>query len=254
LIDLQGFNRVTAPFDGIVTLRNIDTGALITNGTTLLFRVAQVNRLRTYISVPQPQAPGVKVGETAELTSPEFGARRFTGMVTRTAGALDPTTRTLLTEVQLSNAKGDLRPGMFMNVRLENTRPNPPLLVPGDALIVNEKGAQVGVLTDAREGQDRKLEGSIQLRRVSPGRDYGAATEIIAGLEPGDLVVVNPNDNVRDGAKVRATETKAILDVQSGGPQQQKQNANSEHLQPKPGGEQAPNNPSKADRKRGPGF
>lgn len=254
LIELQGFNRVTAPFNGIVTLRNIDEGALITNGSTLLFRVGQVDRLRTYINVPQPNAPGVQVGQTAQLTSAEFGTRAFSGMVTRTAGALDPNTRTLLTEVQVANHTGELRPGMFVDVRLVNRRSNPPILIPGDALIVDEHGARVGVLQDVRQGSDQAVDGTIHLQQVSVGRDYGAATEILNGLEPGDMVVVSPNDNVREGAKVRGTQTKANLDVQNGSPQQQKQSANTEKLQPEPGGETLPRQPSKTNKKRGPGF
>jgi RND family efflux transporter MFP subunit len=270
LIELQGFNRVTAPFDGVVTLRNIDTGALISNGSTLLFRVAQIDILRTYINVPQPNAPGVRVGETAQLASAEF-PRPFTGHVTRTAGALDPTTRTLLTEVQVSNSSGELRPGMFMDVRLLDTRPNPPILIPGDALIVDASGARVAVLRDTRqappqpEPEDKKsgqqqrkqqpeIEGTIRLQQVSIGRDYGAATEILSGLNTGDMVVVNPNDDVRDGAKVRATQTKANLDVQNGSPQQRKQSANSEKLQPEQGGVTIPQQPSRTNKKRGPGF
>ncbi len=253
LIELQGFNRVTAPFDGVVTLRNVDVGALISTGSTLLFRVAQVDRLRIYINVPQPNAPGVRVGETAVLLSPELGTRSFEGKVTRTAGALDPTTRTLLTEVQVENRTGELRPGMFLNVKLIDTRSNPPILIPGDALIVDATGAHAAVLQDV-EKQEKGVEGKLHLEQVSVGRDYGASTEILAGLTPGDMVVVNPNDDVREGVRVKGTETEANLDVQSGSPQQQKQSANTEKLQPEPNGEQVPKQPSKTNKKRGPGF
>jgi len=214
LIELQGFEHVTAPFDGVVTLRNIDVGALITTGSTLLFRVAQIDRLRTYSDVPQPNAPGVAVGQVAQLTSGEFGTRQFAGHVTRTAGALDPTTRTLVTEVQVPNPQGTLQPGMFVNVSIQNERSNPPILVPGDALIVDASGAHTGVLRDVRQvppdeqqnaqkKQAETVEGTIHLQQVSIGRDYGAATEVLAGLSRGDRVIVNPNDDMREGTKCR---------------------------------------------------
>lgn len=253
LIELQGFNRVTAPFDGVVTLRNVDLGALISTGSTLLFRVAQVDRLRIYVNVPQPNAPGVRVGETAMLLTPEFGGRSFEGRVTRTAGALDPTTRTLLTEVQVENHSGELRPGMFLNVKLMDTRSNPPILIPGDSLMVDSTGVHVAVLQDVQK-QGKGVAGKIQLRQVSIGRDYGASTEILSGVAPGDMVVVSPNDEVREGVRVMGTETKANLDVQNGSPQQQKQSANTEKLQPQPSAVQVPKQPSKTNKKRGPGF
>jgi RND family efflux transporter MFP subunit len=280
LIELQAFEHVTAPFDGVVTLRNVDVGALITTGSTLLFRVAQIDRLRTYIDVPQPNAPGVAVGQVAQLTAPEFGTRQFTGHVTRTAGALDPTTRTLVTEVQVPNPQGTLRPGMYVNVSIQNQRSNPPILVPGDALIVDATGAHVGVLRDVRQvppeeqqnqAQDKKqngnqkkqnggaqkkqaVEGTIHLQQISIGRDYGAATEVLSGLSRGDLVIVNPNDDVHEGTKAQATLTKANLDVGIGTPQQSKMNANSEKLQPEPGAEPQTKPPSKTNKKRGPGY
>jgi RND family efflux transporter MFP subunit len=261
LIELQSFERVTAPFDGIVTLRNIDVGALITTGSTLLFRVAQIDRLRTYISVPQSNAPGVAVGQEAQLLSPEFGTREFTGHVTRTAGALDPTTRTLVTEVQVPNPQGILRPGMYVNVRLQNPPTNPPILVPGDSLIVDATGAHVGMFRDVRqvapEQQNKPkqtVDGTIHLQAVSIGRDYGAATEILSGLSAGDLVIVNPNDDVHEGVKVQATLTQATLDIQNGAPGQPQPSSNSEKLQPEPGAEPQTKQPSKTDKKRGPGF
>jgi RND family efflux transporter MFP subunit len=268
LIELQAFEHVTAPFDGVVTLRNIDVGALITTGSTLLFRVAQIDRLRTYIDVPQPNAPGLAVGQVAQLTSTEFGTRQFTGHVTRTAGALDPTTRTLVTEVQVPNPQGTLRPGMFVNVSIQSERSNPPILVPGDALIVDATGAHIGLLRDVRQvppdeqnrqkKQTETVEGTIHLQLISIGRDYGAATEVLSGLSRGDMVIVNPNDDVREGTKVQATLTKANLDVGNGtprqSPNQSKMNANSEKLQPEPGAEPQSKQPSKTDKKRGPGY
>jgi len=266
LIELQGFERVTAPFEGVVTLRNIDVGTLIGTGATLLFRVAQVDRLRTYVNVPQPNAPSVAVGEEARVEAAEFGDHDFSGRVTRTAEALDPTTRTLVTEVQVPNPEGKLRPGMFVDVKLRIQRASQPILVPGDSLIVDAKGAQIGVLRDVKRAQILKnkdnsgrpkattVEGTVHLQNVSLGRDYGAATEIVSGLSQGDLVVVNPNDSVREGVRAQATETQAILDVESGSAAQQKQNANSEKLQKQAGAEPPAKRPSEMKKKRGPGF
>jgi len=265
LVELQGFERVTAPFDGVVTLRNIDVGALITTGTTLMFRVAQTDRLRTYINVPQPNAPSVTVGEEARISAAEFGDHDFPGRVTRTAQALDPATRTLVTEVQVPNPDGKLRPGMFVNVKLQIQRVSEPILVPGDSLIVDAAGAHVGVLRDVKrvpppsrnnngKSKGETIDGTVHLQNVTLGRDYGAATEITAGLSQGDLVIVNPNDNVREGVRAQATETQAILDVESGSPAQRKQNVNSEKLQKQPGAEPPPKRPSEMKKKRGPGF
>ena len=266
LTELQGFERVTAPFDGVVTLRNIDVGTLITTGTTLLFRVAQVDRLRTYINVPQPSAPSIAVGQEASVHAAEFGDREFPGRVTRTAQALEPTTRTLVTEVQAPNPEGKLRPGMFVNVKLRVPRPSQPILIPGDSLIVDATGAHVGVLRDVKraqppasknnngKGRAETVDGTVHLQNVSLGRDYGAATEVVSGLSQGDPIIVNPNDNVREGIRVQASETQAILDVESGSAAQRKQNASSERLQAQPGAEPPPKRPSEMKKKRGPGF
>ena len=281
LIALQGFERVTAPFDGVVTLRNTDVGAYISTGLTLLFRVAQTDVLRTYINVPQPNAPTVHLGQEAQLLQPEFGARQIIGHVTRTADALDPSSRTLLTEVQVQNRDNFLHPGMFVQVNLKNVRTNPPILIPGDSVIADSNGTRVAVIRDAHEvevqpkqadsgtGDDKKSggkkksqpppkpqkawEGTIHLQQVEVGRDYGAATEIYAGLKAGDRVIVSPNDSVAENAKVQGLQTKAILDVQTG-TAASKPNANSEKLQPERGGEKPSPQPSNMDKKRGPGY
>lgn len=264
LLELQSYEHVRAPFSGVVTIRNVDTGALITTGQTLLFRVAQIDRVRTYVYVPQPNAPTVQVGQTAELYSPEFGMRMFPGKVTRTANSLDPTTRTLLTEVQLPNPNGLLMPGLFVQVNLVNQRPTRPLLIPGDALIVQSGGPKVAVIRGAHRvqtDQDQKqknqkpvYEGAIHLESVVVGRDYGNALEILSGISEGDLVIVNPNDSVREGAKVRATQTAESLDEQTSAPGGAKQNLNGEQLQPEQGAEPAPKKPSQEKKSRGPGY
>ncbi len=146
LIELQSYEQVRAPFSGVITLRNIDTGALIGNDQTLLFRIAQTDRLRTYVYVPESNARLVTVGQKASIRVEEYPGREFAGEITRTSDALDPGTRTLLTEVQVPNTSNALSPGMFSEVALKQARTNPPVLIPGDALMVRSDGTYVGVL------------------------------------------------------------------------------------------------------------
>lgn len=193
LTELQNYKSVSAPFAGIITLRNVDVGALVSEASTLLFRIAQTGRLRTYVYVPQSDAPNVHPGQAARLVIPDLSGRRFSGTVTRTANALDPTTRTLLTEVQVPNSDGALLPGMYTQVDLTTPRPNPPLLIPGDTLVVRSAATQAAVV-----GQD----GVVHFRRLQLGRDYGDKIEVLSGLEAGQRVIVNPGDTVQEGAKV----------------------------------------------------
>src|SRR5579871_619638 len=199
LVELQGYEKVRAPFSGVITVRNIDVGALVTSGNTLLFRIAQTNVLRTYLSVPQSDADAVKVGQSAELTIPDLPGRRFRGTVTRTASALDPASRTLLTEVQVPNPDGTLLPGMYCQVNLTGPRANPSLLIPGDTLVVRPDGPQVALVGDGQ---------TVHFQRISLGRDYGDQIEVVAGLQAGQHVVVNPGDAVRDGVRVIAVPLK----------------------------------------------
>jgi RND family efflux transporter MFP subunit len=194
LTEMQGFLKVRAPFAGVVTLRNMDVGTLVNNGTTLLFRIAQTNLLRTYLNVPQANADDVHVGQMASLATPELPERKFTGTVTRTANALDPSSRTLLVEVQVPNPEGKLLPGMYIEVDLHLPRKDPPLLLPSDTLSVRPEGTMVAVL-DAHD--------TIHFAHVVVGRDYGSNIEILAGVHAGDRVIANPNDSVQNGVKVR---------------------------------------------------
>jgi RND family efflux transporter MFP subunit len=193
LTELQRYKSVVAPFAGVITLRNVDVGALVTEASTLLFRIAQTDRLRTYVYVPQSDAGSVRVGQAARLIVPDLSGRQFSGTVTRTANALDPTTRTLLTEVQVPNSSGTLLPGMYTQVDLTAPRADPPLLIPGDTLVVRAAATQVAVV-----GADRV----VHFRRLQLGRDYGDKIEVLSGLEAGQQVVVNPGDTVQEGAKV----------------------------------------------------
>jgi RND family efflux transporter MFP subunit len=194
LNSLKDYLTVRAPFAGVVTLRNVDVGALITEGSTLLFRVAQAGKLRTYVNVPQSDSASVRLGQQATITVADLPGLKFPGTVTRTSNSLDPATRTLLTEVQLVNPDGRLSPGMYAQVDLSVVRSEPSLTIKGDTLVVRADGPQVAVV-DA--------DGKVHYARIQLGRDFGDHLEVLAGLEEGQQVVVNPSDLVREGAKVR---------------------------------------------------
>ena len=194
LNELFGFLTVRAPFAGVITVRNIDNGALVTESSTLLYRIAQTDRLRTYVNVPQADADSVRVGQKATLRIPGMSNREFPGAVTRTANALDPASRTLLVEVQAANPTGVLLPGMYAQVDLAVPRQDPPLLIPADTLVVRANGPQVAVV-----GGD----GTVHYQRVELGRDLGDRLEVLRGISDGQRLAVNPGDAVREGVKVK---------------------------------------------------
>jgi len=193
LDEMQSYRVVKAPFDGVITLRNVDVGALVNTGSTLLFRIAQTSTLRTYVNVPQTNASSIRPGQTAQLSVSNLPGRRFRGTVARTANALDPNTRTLLVEVQVPNADGALLPGMYAQVDLTSVLSNQPLMVPGDALIVRAEGTLVAVV---------RPDHTVHLQKIDVGRDYGDRLEVVSGLQEGDSIVPNPGENVREGVKV----------------------------------------------------
>lgn len=197
LNELLGYQTVRAPFAGVITVRNIDNGTLVNEGNTLLYRIAQTDRLRTYLNVPQADAESVRAGQQATLIIPDLPGRKFAGTVSRTANALDPASRTLLVEVQVPNPSGTLMPGMYAQVDLSVPRKNPPLLIPADTLVVRADGPQVAVI-----GPD----GGVRYARVQLGRDLGDHLEVLAGVEEGERLAVNPSDAVREGAKVKPVE------------------------------------------------
>jgi RND family efflux transporter MFP subunit len=197
LNELAGYQTVRAPFAGVITLRNVDTGALVNEGNTLLFRIAQTDRLRTYLNVPQADAESIRTGQKATLSVPDLPGRTFVGSVARTANALDPATRTLLVEVQIHNAGAILMPGMYAQVDLSVPRKNPPLLIPASTLVVRTDGPQVATVA---------ADGSVHYTRIQLGRDFGDHLEALSGLHEGDRLAVNPSDMVREGGKVRAVE------------------------------------------------
>jgi RND family efflux transporter MFP subunit len=189
---IQGYRLVKAPFDGVITLRNVDVGALVNGGSTLLFRVAQIGTLRTYVNVPQSNASDVRAGQSAKLTVPNLPGREFAGTVARTASALDPSSRTLLVEVHVPNPDGALLPGMYSRVDLMLPHANAPLRIPSDALIVRGEGTEVAVV----DGH------TVHLQKIEVGRDYGDRLEVVRGLSEGQTIIANPGDVVREGLQV----------------------------------------------------
>ena len=197
LQEQAGFSRVLAPFTGTILSRGIDTGSLISAGSastvTQLFTIAQSDRVRVFTNVPQSSAPAVMSALTAQVQFRELPGQVFSGAVTRTSSSIDPTSRTLLTEIDLPNADGKILPGMYATVQFDTQRATPPLLLPANALFVRNAGPQAFVM-DANH--------VVHLRNLTLGRDFGATTEVIAGLKAGDTVVLSPGDGVTDGAKV----------------------------------------------------
>ena len=198
--NIKAYKVVKAPFHGVITLRNVDAGALVTAGNTLLFRIAQTQKVRTYVSVPQTWVSAVRSGQTATIRVDGLPGREFTGTVARTANALDPTSRTLLVELNVGNSDGALLPGMSAQVDLSSPRPDAPLSIPADALVVRSNGSEVAVV---------RPDGTVQLRKIEVGRDYGDRLEVLNGLEEGDSVIQNPGDTVRDGMKVEVVASAA---------------------------------------------
>lgn len=194
LTEMQSYLKVRAPFSGVITQRNIDVGALANEGSTLLFRVAQTDRLRAYVNVPQSDATSVHPGQAARITVPDLPSREFLGTVTRTSNSLDPTSRTLLTEVQVPNNGGVLMPGMYAQVNFSTPRAEPPLLIRGDALVIRSNGPQVAVVQPDK---------TVHFVRVQLGRDYGDRIEVRSGLSKGQQLVINPGDSIQDGVKVK---------------------------------------------------
>jgi len=195
LEDLKKFDRVTAPFDGTVTARNTDIGQLIAaDSGPELFRLAQTNPLRVYVRVPQPLVHAIAPGQKAELTFQELPGRVFTATVTRTAGAVDPSSRTLQVELQVANPRGEILAGSYAQVRFTEATDPHGLTLSDNALIFRAQGMQVAVL----DGDNKVL-----LRSVKLGRDFGNTVEVLAGLNATDRVVVNPPDSIADGMTVQ---------------------------------------------------
>jgi len=199
LEQLESFKRVYAPFSGVLTRRNVDPGALInagagTTGQAALFVVARVDPLRVFVNVPQAYAAAIKQGSKAAVTLQEFPGQNLTGTIARTADAIDPATRTLLTEVDVPNHNGKLLAGSFGQVHFSSVGNVQSLTIPVNAMLFRAEGPQVGIL-----GPD----GKVNLRGITIGRDFGDRLEIVAGLEAADSVILNPSDSLAEGQKVR---------------------------------------------------
>jgi RND family efflux transporter MFP subunit len=201
LEQLEGFKEVYAPFSGVLTKRNVDPGALINAGAGAagreLFDLARVDPLRVYTSVPQAYAPYIKVGAKTAITLQEFPGQKFFGKVARTAEAIDPATRTLLTEVDVPNKDGRLLPGSFGEVHFAVGNGVNKVTVPVNAMLFRAQGAQVAVIGPG---------GKVQLRPINIGRDYGATLEVLGGVSPTDQVIINPSDSLEDGQQVNVAQ------------------------------------------------
>lgn len=194
LKELQSFEKVTAPFAGTITSRNIDIGSLISSGTnTLLFRLSQTSTLRVYANVPEAYSPDIAAGVSADVDIPALAGEKFPGTVVRTAGAIDPTTRTLLTEVRVPNPKGVLVPGQFGEVTFHLRSTRPTVVIPANTLLFRSQGSQVALVQDG---------GKVHLQNIELGRDFGNSLEVISGLRPEDSVISNPPDSITEGAQV----------------------------------------------------
>ncbi len=206
---LQSYERVSAPFDGVITLRNIDIGSLVaadaTSGTPM-FAIAHDNVLRVQVHVPQDVALQLKTGMEATLDVPELPGRSFKGRVARTANSLDPNTRTLLVEVDIDNPNRTLSPGLYGTVHFLVPRPVPVIMVPSSALIFDQHGMQVATYSD----------GVAHLQKVGIGEDDGAQVQIATGLKPNQDLIVNPPAGIADGAKVKpAPEKKPMQEARN---------------------------------------
>jgi RND family efflux transporter MFP subunit len=197
LRDLESFKRVLAPFDGVVTQRNTDVGALITagqNSGAALFRVADISKLRIYVSVPEPYAAATVPGMDAELRFSEHPGKSYPAAVVRTANALDPAVRTLQVELQVDNPRGELFPGSYAEVHFKVPGSTASLSVPANALLFRAAGLQVATVDSGNH---------VRLKSIVPGRDFGKSIEVLSGIGANDNVVVNPADSLTDGAAVQ---------------------------------------------------
>ena len=205
---LQSFEKIYAPFAGVVTARNTDIGDLINSGSaagvkTDLFHIAQPGTLRVYVNVPEEYSQGIKAGMTADLSLAEFPGRKFPGKLVRTAEAINMTTRTLLIEIDVNNPAGELLTGSYAEVHLKVPTPASTLLLPVNTLIFRSQGLRVGVVKD----------GKVELAAVTPGRDSGNQIEIVSGLKPDDQVIINPPDSIVSGQRVEIVQATLPGDI-----------------------------------------
>lgn len=202
LEELQSFEKIYAPFDGIITARNIDVGNLIDAGANApkeLFHLASINKLRVYVAIPEVYSQAANDGAAATLSLDEFPNRVFKGTIVRNANAFDSLSRTLLTEVDVDNPRGELRPGAYVFVHFQLPDSSKAVTIPSNALLFRKEGLQVGIVRD----------GKVELVSVKIGHDYGNTVEIVSGLQKSDAVVVSPPDSLISGAQVKIADQQA---------------------------------------------
>ncbi|MBN3762080.1 efflux RND transporter periplasmic adaptor subunit [Burkholderia sp. Ac-20365] len=215
LTELVSYEKVTAPFNGVITARKVDVGALVTAGGSPgiaanggeLFHIEQTDRLRVYVEVPQNDAQGIAPGTKVYLTTQQYPGRQFDATVARSADAIDPVSRTLRVEVDVDNHDGSLLPGAYAQVHLALVTAHPALEVPVSALLFRPDGVTVAVVD-----KDSK----VQLKTVTIGRDFGTYVEVATGLDATDRVINNPGDAISSGETVRVTSTKPAMPAKQG--------------------------------------
>ncbi|HUA63713.1 MAG TPA: efflux RND transporter periplasmic adaptor subunit [Verrucomicrobiae bacterium] len=203
LEETQAFQKVYAPFDGVITARNIDIGDLINAGSNgpgrELFHMAAVGRMRVYVQVPQMNSRSATPGTPAELAVPEMPGRRFTARVVRTSDSMDPASRTLKVEVDVDNPGGTLIPGEFVEVHFKLAAPINSVIVPVNALLFRSEGMTAAVVRDGR----------VALLPVTIGHDYGDSLEVTSGLDANDRIILNPPDSIANGQQIRIAQAGA---------------------------------------------
>jgi RND family efflux transporter MFP subunit len=206
LEQLQSFERILAPVDGVITARNTDIGALIQADTTApkeIFHLSAIQKLRIYIPVPEVYGSSVKTGDAVEVTLDAFPGQNFAGTLVRTANAIDATSRTLNVEVDVENSSGRLMPGAYAFVHFKVAPTSGAVTIPSNALLFRAEGLRVGVVRNSR----------VALLPITIGQDYGSEVEVLSGLTARDAVIVNPSDSLANGAQVRV-ENKMNAGVQ----------------------------------------
>jgi membrane fusion protein, multidrug efflux system len=201
LEQLESFKNVYAPFTGVITRRNVDPGALINAGAggKELFDMAKMDTLRVFVNVPQAYVPSVKVGMETIITLQELPGQKFKGKVARTSESIDPTTRTLMTEIDVPNPEGRLLPGSFGQIHFAVPDNVNKITIPVNTMLFREEGPRVAVVDQ---------NGIVHLRPITIGRDYGATLEILGGVDAHEQIIVNPSDSLEDGQKVQVAQPK----------------------------------------------
>jgi RND family efflux transporter MFP subunit len=196
LRQLQSFKRILAPFDGIITARNVDIGDLINPGSSSqreLFHIVSAKKLRIYVEVPQSSAPDIRVGMSAQLHFPEHPDQAFPAKVVSTADAIDPVSRTMRVQLQTDNSTGELLPGAYAEVRFQLPVNTTALRLPANTLLFHEQGIQAAIVDGS---------GHVAIRTLTLGRDFGKTVEVVSGITSDDAVIINPPDTIAPGDAV----------------------------------------------------